>query len=102
MKPFENPSPMLGKRKKKKWWQYIDVFMAVLFALDVVRRNLLGSGGDGYGRATVPYILLGMAAAALIGCAYFTRSKRTSSADLGAQEQESLARYLDRNKKIGE
>jgi len=102
MKPFEKPNTTLGRRKKKKWWHTIDLFMAAVFALDVLRRNLMGSGGDGYGRAAVPYILLGMAAAALIGSAYFLRGRSKFSVELGSQEQESLVRYLDPDRKVGE
>ncbi len=90
----------LGGRKKK-WWHYIDLFMAVVFALDVLRRNLTGSGGDGYGRVAVPWILLGMAAVAVFGFAHFTRCKSKTSSEVGSQEQESLARHLDGHKKIG-
>ncbi len=98
---FDLQGSRLGKRKKKKRWHYLDLFFAVLFAFDVVRRNLMGSGGDGYGRAAVPWILLGMAAAALIGSAYFLRGRSKSSAELGSQEQESIARHLEGKKKIG-
>ena len=101
MKLSEKQTSALGRRKKKKWWHTIDLLMAAVFALDVLRRNLMGSGGEGYGRAAVPWILLGMAAAALIGSAYFLRGRSKSSAELGSQEQESLARHLDGKKKIG-
>jgi hypothetical protein len=101
MKPFETPGTTLNRRKKKKWWHYIDLLMAAVFALDVLRRNLTGSGGDGYGRVAVLWILLGMGAVAVFGFTYFRRGKSKSSAELGSQEQESLARHMDGNKKIG-
>ncbi len=102
MKLSEKQTTALGKRKKKKWWHYIDLFMAAVFALDAARRHLSGSGSHGYERAALPWILLGMAAVAVFGFAHFMRGKRKTSAELGSQEQESLTRYLDRKKKIGE
>lgn len=101
MKLLESRGTAMGARKKKKWWHYIDLFMAAVFALDVLRRNLAGSAGDGYGRVAVLWILLGVAAVAVFGFAHFMRGKSKTSTERGSQEQESLARHLDRNTKIG-
>jgi len=98
---FDGQKPQLGRRKKKKWWQYLDLIFALLFALDVVRRNVQGSGGHGYGQMVGPFILLGLAAVALISALPFLRQRGKTAKELGSEEQESLARYLDPDKKTG-